>query len=287
MGPSRDGPSRPVPGSLKLDLSRCQQTFLFVDVRQCKTVNNDGKWCFHTAVVTDKHARAAHEYWHRKTNGLWAESHLVWPVEQEADRDIFNRIDTNRDGVISRAEFDRYLQGGLAAEDREEAEAAAKRKDAARRMSDHIGGTSGKLVSLERPAPVPGGPGRGAPPGVCLPGLVLVTIEFSNRMMDISVDFSVEELSRTDYEVRVLEERRAPFQAYREMCSVRSSLSSARRHELSFSARPEDHALWKISHKEIVGTRDAVGRVRTLDLLDGMSGTCMKREALRSFRGKA
>merc|ERR1712176_1136056 len=55
---------------------RGDEQFLFVDLRLCQSVLKTGKRLsrfYHTVVVTDRHALAAHEFWHRKTGGIWSE----------------------------------------------------------------------------------------------------------------------------------------------------------------------------------------------------------------------
>eukprot|EP00931_Biecheleriopsis_adriatica_P107906 TRINITY_DN82248_c0_g1_i1.p1 TRINITY_DN82248_c0_g1~~TRINITY_DN82248_c0_g1_i1.p1 ORF type:complete len:237 (-),score=51.74 TRINITY_DN82248_c0_g1_i1:44-754(-) len=118
---------------------------------------------------------------------------------------------------------------------------------------------SGKLLTLEREAP-------NVPPqfNIAVTSPVMLTIEFAAEDQVCDVDFAVVELSHSEYEVRVLSERRR----FRKLAAGQE-LASKR--EL---ARLQE---------QLVGTPAAVGRVRTLDIVGGQCAANYRQAARREF----
>ncbi|CAJ1387784.1 unnamed protein product [Effrenium voratum] len=146
-----------------------------------------------TTVVTDRHALAAHEFWHRKTGGCWMDP--------------------------------QWLEDGT-------------------RYS-----SSGRLLAV---CAVPEARDELAQKRV--------RIRFAAADQVAVVDFAVEELSNTEFEVRVLEEARG-----------RRALPDRLEDKVYLS--PTEYASLRES---LVGSPAAVGRVRTLDIVGGWPAADMR-----------
>ncbi|CAK9001997.1 Uncharacterized protein SCF082_LOCUS7143 [Durusdinium trenchii] len=130
-------------------------------------------------VVNDRHALAAHEYWHRRTGSSWIDP--VW-------------------------------------------------------MDDASYSSSGILLALER-LEAPGQPRSSQ-----------VRIRFRAADQEATVDFLVTDVSHSEFEVRVLDERRS------------------RRHDQEVYLSSEEYANLDV---RLCGTPAATGRIRTLDIVGG------------------
>jgi len=160
------------------------------------------------------------------------------------------------------------------------------------KLSADITGFSGKLVSLQRPDESIGGQGP-----------TLLTILFGNKLMEVSVDFAVENLSHSEFQVRVLAERRKALKTVREMCTCLSArMPTPRLRDVYIEPQgdryvataivqptveavmsPQDAALWKASQQKVAASKYAIGRVRTADLIDGVSSSSAWRAARAAF----
>mmetsp|Transcript_66975 Transcript_66975/g.199228 ORF Transcript_66975/g.199228 Transcript_66975/m.199228 type:complete len:228 (+) Transcript_66975:55-738(+) len=207
--------------------------FIFEDVRHCREASDllENPQPAQAVIVTDQRALAAHEYWHRRTRGIWAKC-------------------------------------------REEASAG--------------GGFSGKLVYL-----------RSSDTSTFL------TIVFANRLIETTVDFTVETCPGA-FAVRVLAERRRPLKTLDEMCTCVSTKTLSPKlknvalqisgEECTGSAffdmkkvstavmNEEDLSLWKASQESVAGTRQAAGAVRLVELIDGAGTSMAGRAARAAFR---
>ncbi|CAE8625957.1 unnamed protein product [Polarella glacialis] len=201
-------------------------TFLFVDKMQSyedtHIAGNVTVKKKHIAAVTDKHALAAHEFWHRKTQGRWVDPAKFKHTSDEAP------------------------------------EAAP----APRNPAEPPWGRSGALVALSRHLP-------GQPPqaNVAVPGPVCLTIVFKAEHLVNTVTFAVTEISHTEFEVRVLTENRA----FRPLPDPAPGAEPLKQGDLAKLGEP------------LVGTRDAVGRVKTLDIVGGKWGASSRQIAAHEF----
>jgi len=204
-------------GTPELHLGAREPLFAFVDARRSSTVHDveAGKKTLTASVVSNRHALAAHEYFHRRTAGFWAQ----------------------------------HCHGaGL--------EAA--------KMSTEISGVSGLLVSL-----------------TCSEqGAVLLSIIFGNCLMELTVNFSVQEVSPMEFEVHVLEEGRRP------LCEMGGLSDTSSTCDSMCLGAPDDLILLRQSRKRIAGTKLAVGRVGLTELLDGLAAASSRKLADRVFGGQ-
>eukprot|EP00933_Yihiella_yeosuensis_P019118 TRINITY_DN15508_c2_g3_i1.p1 TRINITY_DN15508_c2_g3~~TRINITY_DN15508_c2_g3_i1.p1 ORF type:complete len:229 (-),score=37.08 TRINITY_DN15508_c2_g3_i1:95-781(-) len=111
-------------------------------------------------------------------------------------------------------------------------------------------GLSGTLLSACREAPAGG---MKVDPEVAVPGVVVVTISFKALTHEAIVDFAVAEISHTEYEVHVLEERRN----WNKQNLISQKKDARTKKQLQ-------------GLEEIVkGTSRGIGRIRTIDLVGG------------------
>eukprot|EP00930_Biecheleria_cincta_P070881 TRINITY_DN5845_c1_g1_i1.p1 TRINITY_DN5845_c1_g1~~TRINITY_DN5845_c1_g1_i1.p1 ORF type:complete len:245 (+),score=46.80 TRINITY_DN5845_c1_g1_i1:22-735(+) len=189
---------------------------MFVDQRHSKeflTANGLAKEICITVVI-DRHALAAHEFWHRKTEGRWVDH-----------------------------------------------PPARKKTHADEHFADHFG-VSGRLLQLRREMP------NAAPqPNLAVPGAVFLTIVFAALETVAEVDFAVVELSHTEFEVRILDERRF----HRAPPELPAGSKVPSRRELAKFQQP------------LLGTKDEVGRVRTIDIVGGRTASDYRTLATHQF----
>jgi len=191
--------------------------FAFIDARRSSAVHDveTGNRILTASVVSNRHALAAHDYFHRKTAGFWAQ----------------------------------HCHGaGL--------EAA--------KMSTEISGVSGLLVSLTCNGQ----------------GVVLLSILFGICLMELTVNFSVHEVSPMEFEVHVLEEVRRP------LCEMGGLSNTSSDCDSMCLGAPDDLVLLRQSRKRIAGTRLAVGRVGLTELLNGLGTASSRKLADRVFGGQ-
>eukprot|EP00441_Pelagodinium_beii_P034273 CAMPEP_0197627430 /NCGR_PEP_ID=MMETSP1338-20131121/6051_1 /TAXON_ID=43686 ORGANISM="Pelagodinium beii, Strain RCC1491" /NCGR_SAMPLE_ID=MMETSP1338 /ASSEMBLY_ACC=CAM_ASM_000754 /LENGTH=203 /DNA_ID=CAMNT_0043198157 /DNA_START=159 /DNA_END=770 /DNA_ORIENTATION=+ len=167
----------------------------------------------HIVTVSDKHALAAHEHWHRKTKGRWIDP----PVPP-------------------------------------------KNKTLAQYYPKR--GTTGLLLALQRD-----GISASQVNNIAVQGPVLLTIRFASLDQVVEVDFAVVEISHTEYEVRVLDERRS----FRKPPQLPEGAEEPTKKD---RARLQEM---------LVGTAAAIGRVRTIDMVGGHWGADSRKIADNEF----
>lgn len=287
------------------DKRRGDEQFLFIDLRLCQSVLKTGKRLsrfYHTVVVTDRYALAAHEYWHMKTGGIWGEF-----LQRKSGEDSSSDDDAN--DVLRKKKHKEFLQ-------------ARDSRNEPRWARDSNVGTSGKLISLrhvdENTMRHFDGTGRA--------GYVELTISFSNpfQALEVSVNFEVREVSSGQFEVRIVKENRTFSQKgkvtemsnlfdqldvdksgtidrkeFAKIFELAASPTKKRRDDsddsedddpkwkwskqLKKSMSGADITDWLILQTELAGTTDAIGYVSTADIVNGHTGANSRNAAFATF----